>query len=55
VVRAALGQREDDDGTTCPIGAADARAARRQGARVMTLSLVIGIALAAAAWLVAGA
>ena len=50
MIRAALGQREDDDGTTCPIEPERARTARRQAARITAWSVVLGAAGAAAAY-----
>ncbi len=50
MVRAALGQREEDDGSTCPIDPDRAGTARRQAARITVLAVVLGIVGAFAAW-----
>lgn len=52
MVRAALGQREEDDGTTCPIEPDRAAAARRQAVRITAWSVVLALVAAAAAWAV---
>ncbi len=53
MVRAALGQREADDGTTCPIEPDRAGAARRQAVRITALAALLGAAGAVAVWIVA--
>jgi len=50
VVRAALGQREADDGTTSRVGDAERRAARRQAAWIVARAAMVGIAVAAMAF-----
>jgi hypothetical protein len=50
VARAALGQREDDDGTAHRVSGAERDTARRQAAWVIARSVLIGAALAALAW-----
>ena len=50
MVRAALGQREEDDGTTCPLDPDRARTARRQAVRITAWAVVLGAVGAAAAW-----
>lgn len=53
MVRAALGQREEDDGATCPIEPDRAAAARRQAVRITALAGLLSAAGAVAVWLVA--
>jgi len=50
VVRAALGQREADDGTVSRVADAERRAARRQAAWIVARAAMAGIAVAALAW-----
>lgn len=50
MVRAALGQREEDDGTTCALDREAARTARHQAVRVALLSLLLGVGAAAIVW-----
>ncbi len=48
MVRAALGQREDDDGTTCAVGGEAARIARRQAVRITVWAVALALVAAAA-------
>lgn len=52
MVRAALGQREEDDGTTCPIEPDRAGAARRQAARIVVISVLFAAAAAGIVWVI---